>query len=293
MKNRSQVFGCIGGLALVFVIFSLLSAGIFLNQKQSFQPREAPEAERVLAAQADLPFQILIPGYLPGGFNREQVEIEAGLNGPNGEAMVRLTYFAGKNYSLQISEWIPNAADAAQTSSQPFRCICMCRSRTECDMLGAEIDVGHVRVRVELSSPNLLSSQQVQYVLDTLGPALNHQVYTQMEDVPLSYSLPPAEEVPVNAEGVQEVTLVVTPEGYSPVHFSVKKGIPVRLVFRQLGQVGCGNELIFQWEKEKYATLTLASPADKQVLDFIPEEAGEYRFNCPHAIYRGAMTVID
>jgi hypothetical protein len=174
-----------------------------------------------------------------------------------------------------------------------MRCICICRSSAQCDMLGSEVDVGHVRIRLALSAPNLLSSQQVQLVLDTLGPALNRQVYSQIEDVPPSYSLPPAVAAPLNAAGEQEVTLVVTPEGYAPAHFSVRKGVPVRLIFRQLGQVGCGNELIFQWGQKEAATLILASPADKQVLEFVPQETGEFPFNCPHGIYRGAVTVTD
>ena len=36
--------------------------------------------------------------------------------------------------------------------------------------------------------------------------------------------------------------LVVSPGGYNPVHFAVKKDLPVRLIFTQLGDVGCGNE---------------------------------------------------
>ncbi len=81
-----------------------------------------------------------------------------------------------------------------------------------------------------------------------------------MKDVPVTYSLPPAVEVPLNDQGVQEVTLVVLPEGYNPAHFSVKKGLPVHLIFRQLGQVGCGDELIFTWGKGKSADLKLPLP---------------------------------
>jgi plastocyanin domain-containing protein len=114
-----------------------------------------------------------------------------------------------------------------------------------------------------------------------------------MEEIPVSYSVPPAVDIPVNADGVQELTLVVTPEGYSPVHFAVKKGVPVRLIFRQLGEVGCGDELVVQWGAGKSATLKLDSPGDKQVLEFTPGQVGEFRIHCPHEIYRGVMTVKD
>jgi plastocyanin domain-containing protein len=130
-------------------------------------------------------------------------------------------------------------------------------------------------------------------MLNTLGPATNRQVYSSIEDVPLSFSVPPAVEIPVGADGVQEVTLIVSPQGYSPVHFAVKKDVPVRLIFRQLGQVGCGNELILQWGARKSEMLILESEADKKVLEFTPRETGEYPFNCPHLIYRGVITVTE
>jgi plastocyanin domain-containing protein len=133
----------------------------------------------------------------------------------------------------------------------------------------------------------------LQFVLETLGPAANRQIYSSVQDVPLSLSMPEPVEAPVNSAGVQELTLVVSPQGYSPVHFAVKKGIPVRLSFRQLGQVGCGNELIFQWGSRESKTLILDSPADQETLEFTPAQAGEFRFNCPHLIYRGLMTVTE
>jgi hypothetical protein len=160
-------------------------------------------------------------------------------------------------------------------------------------MLGMELNVGSVRVKVEYSILNLLPYHELQFVLDTLGPAANRQIYSSIRDVPLSLSFPPADEVPVGADGVQELTLVVTPQGYSPAHFAVKKDVPVRLVFRQLGEVGCGNELIFSWSAREHATLTLTSVSDERVLEFTPARSGEFGFNCPHVIYRGLMTVTD
>jgi plastocyanin domain-containing protein len=102
---------------------------------------------------------------------------------------------------------------------------------------------------------------------------------------------PPPVEIAVNAQGIQELTLVVTPGGYSPLRFAVKKGIPVKLTFRQLGQVGCGNELIFPANPQSPSSLTLASEQDKQVLEFTPQQAGEFQFFCSHRMYRGVMTV--
>jgi hypothetical protein len=267
----------------------MLLLGILLLTKDLLsKPREAPEAERVLAVQAAMPFQLLIPAYLPEVFDRERVEILTDQRGPNGEEMIRLVYPMRGGYSLTLSEWLPAAQD-----SNAKRCLCACTNRKQCNMLGMELGVGAVRVKVEYSAPNLLPYEELQLVLETLGPAANRQVYSSIQDVPLSVSMPPAVQVPLGADGVQEVTLVVSPTGYTPVHFSVKKDVPVRLIFRQLGYVGCGNELIFQWGKRDTATLILASEADKQSLEFTPGEAGEFQLHCPHFIYRGLMTVTE
>jgi hypothetical protein len=103
--------------------------------------------------------------------------------------------------------------------------------------------------------------------------------------------LPPAEEVPINADGIQEVQLVVSRSGYTPTHFAVKAGIPVRVVFRQLGYVPGGNILLMRWGQQEEKYLTLSSLTDTQVLEFTPQEPGDFKFNCPHDWYDGVMTV--
>jgi Cupredoxin-like domain len=124
------------------------------------------------------------------------------------------------------------------------------------------------------------------------GVAPVAEVGASLEDIAaMLANLPPAEEVPVNGEGIQEVMLVVSRSGYTPLHFAVKAGVPVRLIFRQLGYVPGGNELFVRWGPQREAYLILASPADKKVLDFTPQEPGEYRFSCPHDWYEGVMTV--
>jgi len=97
--------------------------------------------------------------------------------------------------------------------------------------------------------------------------------------------------IPVNAEGVQEVQLVISRSGYTPTHFAVKAGIPVRVVFRQLGYVPGGNILLMRWGQQEEKYLTLSSLTDTQVLEFTPQEPGDFKFNCPHTWYDGVMTV--
>jgi hypothetical protein len=125
-----------------------------------------------------------------------------------------------------------------------------------------------------------------------VGKAPIAEVGASAEDIAaMLASLPPAEQVPVNAEGVQEIVLVVSRSGYTPLHFAVKAGIPVRLTFRQLGYVPGGNELLLRWGEKEQTYLILTSPTDKKVLDFTPQQPGEYRFSCPHDWYEGVMTV--
>jgi hypothetical protein len=274
----------------IFILVALLLAGFVWFTINTSRPREAPEAERILRAQVELPFQVLIPGYLPKAFNREKVEIITDQAAPKGEKLVKLVYSTRKGDSITFSEWLPSAD---QMTGNRTCCLCVCQTNKQCNMVGMELNVGSVRVRVEFSTPNLIYYDEMQLMLNTLGPAANRQVYSSVKDVPLSFSVPAPVEVPVGADGVQEVTLIVSAQGYSPVHFAVKKDLPVRLVFRQLGQVGCGNELIFQWSTRKSETLTLESEPDKKVFEFMPNEAGEFPFNCPHLIYRGVMTVME
>jgi len=58
-----------------------------------------------------------------------------------------------------------------------------------------------------------------------------------------------------------------------------------------LGQVGCGNELNFPIGAGSMRSLSLSSPDDKQVLEFTPQETGNFEFFCGHLMYRGVMTV--
>jgi hypothetical protein len=284
-KRRLLSIGMLGG---AFLLACLLISGFVWWKNTNSQPRLAPEAEQVLSAQIGLPFQALIPAYLPAHFDREKVEIQLDQTGPGGEPMLQLSYPTPKGNTLVLQEWLP---DETQVYTSAIQCQCFCMAGQQVGPAQVGIEVGSLRVAIKISASNLLTYEQLSFLLDTMGPAANQQIFSRMAEVPAAFNMPPAVEIPLNAQGVQEVTLVVTPDNYTPQHFAVKKDLPVRLVFRQIGQVGCGNELIFQWGKDKSATLILASAADKKELEFTPEEAGDFRFNCPHLIYRGVMTV--
>ena len=172
-------------------------------------------------------------------------------------------------------------------------CNCKCTDKNLCSIARLMVEIGNLHIMGETSNPDILSRSLLQTILGTLGPASGMLVYSSIEDVPLISDLPPAVEVPVDSSGIQEVVLVVSQEGYTPVHFSVKKDIPVRLTFKQLGDVGCGNELYIEWGAQMPGHLLLATSSDRQILDFTPRQAGDFLFHCPHYIYQGVMTVID
>lgn len=120
------------------------------------------------------------------------------------------------------------------------------------------------------------------------------EVATSLEDIAaMMADLPPAEEVPIGADGVQEIRLVVSRSGYTPVHFSVQRGVPVRLIFRQLGYVPGGNELNVRWGPNETTYVQLLSLTDSKQIEFTPPETGEYVYSCPHDWYWGVMTVLE
>ena len=284
----------ISGLLIVAAIMALAVWVIPMLPSDKLQP--APEAEQVLASQQALPFQILIPAYLPAGFQRKSVEIRTNLTGPRGGSMVELVYVHPRGVTLTLTEWASETGEVAESAALDEdgvrRCSCFCSTDGECEADHWMVDNGIVSVMGKSSNASLLSPAHIQLILQTLAPAGGLLTYSSVDELPVLPGLPPAEEIAINADGVQEVMLVISPTGYTPVHFSVKAGIPVRLVFRQLGDVGCGNELDFSWGKELSSQLVLTDPTSTQVLEFTPKEEGDFLFHCPHMIYQGVMTVV-
>jgi hypothetical protein len=283
-------------LAASLVILMLMLSGWWLNRANADVAREAPEAEKVLALQADMPFQILIPAYLPDSYDRTKVEILINRVGPSGEPMVQLTYPSIGGAPLFIREWVPTNPDMEiLAASRPVETKWgngWLLKQGE-DLIVLWVSIGPMRVSIYTTDQKIIDKNHLLAIGETMGPASNRQVFSFVLNPPEMKEAKPAPpvEIETNAEGVQEVTLIVTPGGYSPLRFSVKKGVKVRLVFRMLGEVGCGNELNFPVSSTNLASLTLKSPSDKQVLEFTPEETGRFEFFCGHLMYRGLMYV--
>ena len=92
-----------GGVAALFIVLGVVS--FIVSRPDTYDP---PEAEKILAAQQNLNFGILIPAYLPKGFDRKDVELKITDNATNGEPLVELMYrYDRKKAAIHIGEWVP------------------------------------------------------------------------------------------------------------------------------------------------------------------------------------------
>jgi hypothetical protein len=243
-----------------------------------------------------MPFQIMIPAYLPKDFERATMSIKLDKAGPGGEPMVELAYVTKDGATVTVEEWVPvNPKLEVLAASRPIETKW---GRgwllKQGDLLAAVwTDVGPTRVSVFTTDLDVLSAEGLLAVAETLGPASNKQVFSfEAKPRKIKAMAPPKPfVVPVSKDGVQELTLVVTPGGYSPLRFAVKKDVPVRILFRQLGEVGCGNELIFPSDPANPQSLQLESASDQKVLKYTPKTVGTFEFHCSHLMYRGLVTV--
>lgn len=181
-KKRSTIvlFGFVAGL-------SLLLGGYWATSKVTSRPTEAPEAQKVLDAQSDMPFQILIPAYLPKPFDRPGMEIQVNQTGPGGEPMVQLTYRNKKGAVLFFREWVPINPDMEiLAGSRPIqtRWGRGWLLRQGEGLIAIWIDVGPLRVSIYTPNQKELSQEQLLAIADNMGPASNRQVFTFLLEPP-------------------------------------------------------------------------------------------------------------
>ena len=90
----------------------------------------------------------------------------------------------------------------------------------------------------------------------------------------------------VSEAGVQEATVTVK-GGYTPDVIVVQKGRPVRLLFTRHESSACSEQVLFP-DFNQSALL----PEGKQVaLEFTPDKAGEFGFQCQMGMLRGKLVV--
>jgi len=88
------------------------------------------------------------------------------------------------------------------------------------------------------------------------------------------------------SNGVQETNIVVK-GGYTPDVLVVKAGQPVRLNFNRQETASCSEMVLFP-DFNKSAKLP---PGEVVSIEFTPEQAGEYDFQCQMGMLHGKLIV--
>jgi hypothetical protein len=285
---------------LWLIVALVIIAGVLTSLRlisASQAPIEPPETAKILKAQESMGnFGILIPAYLPGNINRANVEINVTPGSPTKGPSVDLAYRGKNDTAIFLHQWVPVRPDMETLSgSRPVETkwgkgYLLTQKDT---LICVWVDVGPLRVSVSTPNLNLISREQLVLMANTLGLASNLQAYSFVTEIPRVQDVvpPPPFEVKTNDQGVQELNLTITPGGYSPMRFVVKKDIPVKINFRALGEVGCGDTLIFPVEGGNSLSAQITTEKPLQVLEFTPHTVGVVNFNCSTQCYQGVMTV--
>ena len=93
--------------------------------------------------------------------------------------------------------------------------------------------------------------------------------------------------VPI-VNGVQEIRLSATPNGYNIDAFTVKKGIPVRILFSADQYAGCGRQLLIP----DFGINKVANVGQETPVEFTPDKEGTFPYRCSMNMFRGKLTVV-
>ncbi len=92
--------------------------------------------------------------------------------------------------------------------------------------------------------------------------------------------------VAVSASGAQEVAITVK-GGYTPDVIVVQKGRPVRLTFTRQESSACSEKVLFP----DFNQNALLPEGEQVTLEFTPDKAGEFGFQCQMGMLRGKLIV--
>ncbi len=94
--------------------------------------------------------------------------------------------------------------------------------------------------------------------------------------------------LPVVENGVQTVNMDVVARGYTPNHFTVKKGIPVKWVANVKDISTCASYIV-----ATDMNIQQLLRRGENVLTFTPNEVGTLNFTCSMGMYSGDFTVVE
>ncbi len=87
--------------------------------------------------------------------------------------------------------------------------------------------------------------------------------------------------------GVQEISIRASPNGYNPLAFTVKKGVPVKILFSADKYAGCGRQFTI-----RELGINALAEGDKPIeIQFTPMQEGSFAYRCSMNMFRGVMTV--
>lgn len=128
----------------------------------------------------------------------------------------------------------------------------------------------------------ILQVMDSNYSLERLGPRIVKLL------PPYDQSTERVIPTPSIVDGVQPVTINILNSGYSPRHFAVKNGIPVKLTVNAGEVYSCATAFTFR----AFGINAFVKPNTNQVFTFTPDKKGIYTFSCSMGMYSGTMEVI-
>ncbi|PIR98793.1 hypothetical protein COT87_02880 [Candidatus Collierbacteria bacterium CG10_big_fil_rev_8_21_14_0_10_44_9] len=132
------------------------------------------------------------------------------------------------------------------------------------------------------SANGILQVIDSSYSLQRLGPRIV-KLLPPYDTAPRRGAL-----TPTIVGGVQSVTINILNSGYSPKHFTVKVGIPVKLTVNAGEVYSCATAFTFH----AFGINAFVKPNTSQIFTFTPDKKGLYTFSCSMGMYSGSMEVI-
>lgn len=94
--------------------------------------------------------------------------------------------------------------------------------------------------------------------------------------------------LPTSNQGVQQVKITITNDGYQPNRLRVKSGQPVQLTLQSIDAYSCALSFVFK----EFGINAFLKANDTQTFTFTPTKPGKYTFSCSMGMYSGVMEVI-
>lgn len=125
--------------------------------------------------------------------------------------------------------------------------------------------------------------------ISLMGSIYNIQNFVEAAGLSLRGGLPRvAGAMARDNQGVQEVRINVSSNGYSPQHVTLKKDVPARLILNTSGTNGCARAFTIP----SLRLQKILPVSGTETLEFTPTKSGPLVFTCSMGMYTGVFNVI-